>query len=305
MKLLFLYLSLILFVSPVYGANKLNVITTTTTLKSIVESIGGPLVSVNSITKGPQDPHFIEAKPSYMVKARKANLLVAVGLELEVGWLPHIIRGSRNPKIVKGKAGYLDASSFITAIDSFPLLSDRSQGHIHRLGNPHFLLDPLKTIKVAKGISERLISLDNKNRFIYESNFKKFEQQILDLHQNWTTRIKKTSVEKVMTYHKTLNYFLKRYNLEHAGSIEAKPGIPPTAKHLISLVKKANQDKVTCILNESFFETNAGKRIQKSAPLHLEVVPTEVYSTPKATSYINLIEQLVLSVENCSKQLDK
>ena len=302
MKTLFVFL---LVVFPIAAFAKLNVLTTTTSLKSIAESVGGKYIKVTSITRGPQDPHFVEAKPSYMVKARKADLIITVGLELEIGWLPKIIQGSRNPKIKDGNPGHLEASRFITPMEVQQGRVDRSQGDVHGLGNPHFILDPVRAIEIAKAISKRLSELDASNQTHYQKNAEDFEKKINQKLLEWTKRIKGAGIEKVVTYHKTLNYFLHRFNLKLLGEIEPKPGIPPTAKHILSLMETIRREKISCILVESFFETNAAERIKKSVPVHIEVVPTEVKATRKAKDYEALIEAIVSSIEKCGKEKRK
>ena len=281
---------------------KLNVLTTTTTLKSIAESVGGEHIKATSITKGLQDPHFVEAKPSYMVKARRADLIIAVGLELEIGWLPNIIRGSHNPKIMEGALGYFEAGRFITPIEVRHGKVDRSEGDVHGLGNPHFTLDPVRVIEVAKAISKRLSKLDAGNEAYYQQNVKDFEKKINQKLLEWTERVKRTGIEKVITYHKTFNYFLHLFNLKLLGEIEPRPGIPPTAKHILSLVETIERERVSCILVGSFFETNAAERIKQSVPVHIESVPTEVNAAQGATDYEALIETIVSAIENCGKE---
>ena len=304
MKTLFVFL-LAFQGFPIEAFAKLNVLTTTTTLKSIAQSIGGQYIKVTSMTKGSQDPHFVEAKPSYMIKARKADLIITVGLELEIGWLPNIIRGSRNPKIMDGNPGHFEANRFITPIEVQHGRVDRSQGDVHGLGNPHFTLDPTRAIEIAKAISKRLSKLDASNEVHYQKSVTDFEKKINQKLLEWTERIKQTGIEKVVTYHKTLNYFLHRFHLKLLGEIEPKPGIPPTAKHILSLMETIKREKVSCILVESFFETNAAERIKKSIPVHIEVVPTEVNATRKATDYEALIETIVFSIEKCGEKKRK
>lgn len=304
MKTLFVFL-LAFQGFPIAAFAKLNVLTSTTTLKSIVESVGGQYIKVTSITRGSQDPHFVEAKPSYMIKARKADLIIGVGLELEIGWLPRIIRGSRNPKIMDGNPGYFEAGRFITPIEVQHGRVDRSQGDVHGLGNPHFMLDPTRAIEIAKAISKRLSELDASNEVHYQKNAKDFEKKINQKLLEWTERAKQTGIEKVITYHKTLNYFLHRFNLKLLGEIEPRPGIPPTAKHILSLMETIRREKVSCILVESFFETNAAERIKKSVPVQIEVVPAEVNATRKATDYEALIETIVSSIEKCGEEKRK
>ncbi len=281
---------------------ELKIITTTTTLKSLVEKVGGKFVTVESITKGPQDPHFVEAKPSYMVKLRRADLIVSVGLDLEVGWLPNIIRGARNPNLIKGKPGHLKAGQLIEPIEVPKGSVSRAQGDIHGFGNPHFLLDPDRAIQVGQGISEKLTELDPKNKSGYEKNFSTFKNKTLKLTRDWELRVAESGIANIVTYHKTLNYFLQRFKINLSGSIEPQPGIPPTAKQIIALIKKIKKDKVVCILNESFFEKMAAERLKKDTPVTVKVVATEVGATPQAKNYFELVESLVSAVESCKKR---
>jgi zinc/manganese transport system substrate-binding protein len=284
---------------------KLNVLTTTTTLKSIAEVVGGGYVNVNSITKGSQDPHFIEAKPSYMVKARRTDLLVSIGMDLEIGWLPNIIRGARNPSITGGNMGFLETGVYIDPIEVSQGKVDRSLGDIHARGNPHFILDPKRAIVVAQKISDRFSKLDPSHQSTFAQNTADFKLKIENKMQDWSDRIQAAGVKDVITYHKTLNYFLKRFNMRLLGSIEPKAGIPPTARHILSLIDAIKVSQASCILIESYFESSAVKRIEKSVPIQIEVVAAEVGATKTATNYQALIESLVVAIEKCGTLVQK
>ena len=293
-----IFLTLV-FSTPLWG--KLNIVTTTTTLKSVAKAVGGDLVEVTSITKGPQDPHFVEARPSYMVIVRSAHLVISVGLDLEIGWLGNILRGSRNPKVLQGRSGHLDVSTFIKPIEVMETKVDRSMGDIHPKGNPHFTLDPLRVVKIARGIEQKFSQLDEKNAGYFKQRADQFARKIEGQQDIWSERIKKSGVKELVTYHRTLGYFLERFNLQLVGEIEPKPGIPPTAKHIIGLIGKLKERGGGCILVESFFETTPARRINKSVPVHIETIPTEVESTRGARDYQSLIEEIVLAIERCSK----
>ena len=290
------------FLFPSKGWARLNVLTTTSTLKSIVGSIGKEWIHVDSIAKGPENPHFLEAKPSYMVKGRRADLLLAVGLELEVGWLFNILMRSKNPRIMRGQPGYLDVSEFIKPLGVKKGRINRFEGDVHSLGNPHFLLDPIRALEVAKGISKWLSERNGENAKQYQKNVQVFEKKILQKISKWKKRIKRSGIQKVITYHKTLDYFLKSFDIKLAGTLEPKPGIPPTAKHILSLLEIIRKERVSCILIESFFETRVGEKIQKRVPVSIETVPVEVEATEGAKDYESLIEEVVRAVENCKTQ---
>jgi zinc/manganese transport system substrate-binding protein len=291
-------LSLALLVSSPSFAT-LNVVATTTTMRELVREVCGTRCKVESIVRGPQDPHFVEAKPSYMVKLRDADLLVAAGLDLEVGWLPNVVRGSRNPSIQPGRPGYFDAGSAIQAIEIPVGQIDRAEGDVHPLGNPHFQLDPLRFAQAAEALGARLGVLDSAGRESYARAAAAFASRIRARHEDWARRVRAAGVPGVITYHRTLNYFLDRYSLKLVRSIEPKPGIPPTAKHIIDLMDTMKSTGTSCVLVESFFETDAVERLRKSVPVRDRVVPTEIEAMPEATSYEALIESLVGAVEYC------
>lgn len=277
-----------------YSANaKLNVVTTTTTLKNLVEQVGQDKVDVISITKSNQDPHFVEAKPSYMVKMRNADLVVAVGFDLEIGWLPNVLRGTKNPKLLPDMPGYLSADVSVQPIEKSDKV-DRSLGDIHAKGNPHFHLDPIRTKGFVLAIAERLSALDSKNSIFYKSNAEGFNKKIDDKMIQWQQSVVTSKVKSAVTYHKTLNYFLDRFKITLTGNIEPKPGVPPSAKHFIALIKKMKTQNTTCILNESFFEDTAAKRLSKATKASVQIVLTEVKS-----NYLDLIDELVNSVKSC------
>lgn len=303
MKFVFIGKILLLLFLPleVQAEEKLNVLTSTMNLKSITESIGGGKIQLESITRGPQDPHFLSAKPSYMLKVRRANLLVFAGMDLEVGWLPGIVKGARNLKIRKGQAGYLDTSQFVEALSVPKGKVDRFFGDVHPFGNPHFLLDPLRAIQVSKGVSQRLSLLDPKNKSYYMENQKQFENSIKEKTKAWRKRIKDSGITKVVTYHDSFEYFLDQFQLNLVGLVEEKSGIPPSAKHILKLVKKMKDSRCSCILMSSFYNNKRVKKINDAIPVHIETVAIEVMALEKVENYALVIEGIVQAVENCGK----
>lgn len=291
------FLIIILMLAGACSAQaKLKVMTTTATLEALVKEVGQDKVEVSSLTKSTQDPHFVEAKPSYMVKLRQADLLVTVGLGLEVGWIGNVQRGAKNPKILMGNSGFFSVEDHIDAIEVYEGRVDRAEGDVHPSGNPHFHLDPLKAAEVAKALAKKLGELDSSNSEFYRDRASAFDEKIRLRMKEWQSRIQNANIKSVLTYHKSLNYFLKRFDLISVSTIEPKPGIPPTAKHIISLIKLVKNKNVKCVLNESYFETTAGERIKRETGASLQVVPVEVQS-----DYFDLIDSQVTAVENCGK----
>lgn len=287
----------LLSVWPLLSQAKLDILTTTTNLRSLVDKIGGDRVKVESLCKGTQDPHYIEAKPSYMLKASRADLLVSVGLELEIGWLPLIVRGARNPKIKRGNSGHFVAGDFIKTLERPTGTISRADGDIHSEGNPHFLLDPQKALIIAERLKDKLSSLDKKNSGFYTKNYQAFFDEIHSQMKEWKKRVKPGT--KVITYHKTLTYFLHQFDIENVSLLEPKPGIPPTARHILSVMKIAKEQGVRLALIENYFDPTVAHRITKDVKgLKVTVVPVSVGGEPNIKSLVDLYERLIHAVEN-------
>lgn len=252
------YFSLLFFISLSSFA-KLKVVTTTTNLMSIVEELGGDRVTVSSLCQGAQDPHFLQAKPSFMLDVSKADLLIAVGLELESAWLPLIVRGARNPSLRPGSSGYLELGTFITPIEQVKGEITRADGDVHPSGNPHFMLDPLMVKKVAGEVTKKLLSLSKENKDYFLDRYKSFIKKLNAKHFEVKEALK--SKHNVITYHRTLSYFYKRYGISNIAYLEPKPGVPPTAKHILDVVAKAKDKKLSAVLVENYFDLGIAKKM--------------------------------------------
>ena len=281
---------------PFTGHAKLKILTTTKNLENLVEMVAGNKVEVESFSKGTQDPHYIEAKPSYMLKASRADLLVSVGLELEVGWLPLILRGARNPKLREGGEGSFIAGDFIETLEKPTAAISRADGDVHPEGNPHFLLDPFNALKIAEKLKEKLKKLDPKNSSEYESNFRKFSSTLTLKVKQWKKRVKFGT--KVITYHKTLTYFYNRFGIKNVSLLEPKPGVPPSAGHILGVMKKARSEGVKLAIVENYFDPAVANRVSKDVSgLKVHLVPVSVAGEPKILNLFDLYERLVSSVE--------
>lgn len=194
--------------------DKLNIVTTTPNLASIAESVGGEHVSVTSIGSGDEDPHFIQAKPSYMMKARKEDLWIRVGLELEIGYEGLILQGSRNPRIQINTPGHLDASEGIMKLEVPTSKIDRSMGDVHPLGNPHYWLDPYNGKIIAQNICQRLKQLDPDDANDYDRNLAAFNSKLDNAMAGWVAKLKPFEHAKIVAYHRSWPYFANRFNLD-------------------------------------------------------------------------------------------
>lgn len=254
---------------------KLRVVTTTTDLAYIVKSLGGESVTVENIVKGYQDPHYVQAKPSFLVALSKADLFVINGLDLEIGYVPLLLQGARNPAIMPGTAGFLDCSVFVKPIEITQSV-DRTKGDIHPLGNPHYWLDPQNAALVAEGIAARLIKLMPQNEASISGNRKKLLKSLKEAEDYAVKKLAPFRDKQVITYHATFNYFLKRFGIKTAGFIEPKPGIPPSPLHLHNLIKEIKRGDVIMILNENYFEEDAARMISEKSGVPFKVLPSSV-----------------------------
>lgn len=297
------FLSIILF--QLLAANafaKLNVLTTTTDLAAIVTEVGGNYISVDSICKGTQDPHYVEAKPSFMMKANRADLLIAVGLDLEVGYIPPILAGSRNPKIVKGSDGYLEAGSLITPLELPSGGISRADGDVHPYGNPHFTLDPIRDGEVAIGIAQRLGKLDPGHAEYFMTAAKAFQNRMKTKTKLWQARIQKCGVKKTITYHKTLTYFMDRFGIQVPLQLEPKPGVPPTTGHLLDVIHTMKQQAINLVLIENYFDASIAHKIKTELPnSRVYSVAVSVDGSPRVKNLDEMFEQLVWTIEASTK----
>src|SRR5262245_7093997 len=279
--------------APATARAELRVVTTTTDLGYFARTIGGDRVHVDSICQGTQEPNFVQARPSYMVTLSRADLLVAVGLELEVGWLPSLIQGARNPAINPGRPGYFEAASAIRPIDVPQGGADRSRGDIHPFGNPHFWLDPLNAKLAAKAIAERMAQVDAKNAEFFRSNERAFEARVDRKMSQWTAQMAPFKNTKIASYHATFNYFHRRFGLTGIGYLEDRPGIPPSPAHLVDLIRQMKAEKVPVIFHESFYDHSTSDMVASKTGARVLVLPTSVGGAKGVTTYEQLIDTLV------------
>lgn len=276
---------------------KLQILTTTTNLKSIVEFVGGDNVDVESFCKGTQDPHYIEAKPSYTLKASKADLLISIGLDFEIGWLPLIVRGSRNPKLLAGAGGRFVAGEFIDTLEKPISMVSRADGDVHPEGNPHFLLDPVNALIIAEKLKEKFKQLDQKNSDVYEQNYYNFSIAMKAKIIEWKKRLK--TGKRVISYHKTLTYFYHQFGIENVAVLEPKPGVPPSAGHILDIMEKAKRKEVKLVLVENYFDPTVANRVAKSVVgLKVDIVPVAVDGEKNISNLFALYERLVSAVED-------
>lgn len=298
MKLIFLFSILFFSIS---SFAKLQVITTTSDLGALAIAVGGDAIEVISLAKGTQDPHQIEAKPSFMVKMRDADLVIAHGLELESAWLGPLIQGARNPKIAGGK-NVLELAGQLNPIEVPKGSISRAEGDVHPGGNPHFQLDPERLGKAALLIADKLAQLSPAQSSTFQANAKKFQAHMLDKMKEWQARIKKSGIHEIVTYHKSFSYFCDRFGLICQLQLEPKPGIPPTASHLMDVLEQIHQRHLRLVLIENLYDDSVENKLKQDDPkLVIKRVPVSVGGEERIKSNEDLIEDLVKTVEGATK----
>jgi len=279
-----------------FGADaeaKVHVVTTIDTFADLARKVGGDRVDVKSLSHGYMDPHFVEPKPSLVIDLNRADLLVHVGLELEIGWLPPLVLGSRNEKITLGQPGNLDASSQIPVLDVPTTKIDRSLGDIHPQGNPHYWIPPENALIVAKEIAQRLEQIDGSGAATYRANLKKFEDEVGKRRAEWEKRAAPVRGMKIVTYHKSWSYVSKWLGLQEVGYVEPKPGIPAPPSHIASLIAFMRREGVKVILMESFYPRNTVDLVAEKAGARSLVMPSDVGATPEIKDYFALVDAVV------------
>ncbi|RJP64991.1 MAG: zinc ABC transporter substrate-binding protein [Candidatus Abyssobacteria bacterium SURF_17] len=324
----------LLFSSTGECAEKLNVLTTHTVLKSIGEEVGKQHVSVSCLATGKEDPHAIQAKPSYMVNARKADLLIIIGMEMEIGYEQLVIDGSRNNKIRFGQPGYLDVSLNVLRREVPTTRVDRSMGDVHPLGNPHYWMDPYNARIVAQSIAERLAQLDPDNAAEYRANCADFMRRIdsamfgeelvkefgserlwslalaeqldaflkekarNDAGNGWYQQLQPYRGKQIITYHRSWGYFAERFGLTVVAELEPKPGIPPSPGHLLQVVQIAQRHSVPVIVMEPYYSIRAADFVAEKTGAKVLEVTNAVGGQPGVNDYVSLIDSAVKKLKD-------
>jgi zinc/manganese transport system substrate-binding protein len=267
-----------------------NVVAATEDLADLTRQVGGDKVKVETIARGYQDPHFVEAKPSFILKLAKADLLVAVGRELEIGWLPPLVDQSRNARIRPGADGYLDASLSARILDVPTGPITRAEGDVHPLGNPHYWLDPDNGRRVAKAIADKLAGLDPADAPVFAARYADFDKRLAEAEKRWDAAMAPYKGLKIVTYHKSWPNFAERFGLSVVGYVEPRPGIPPSPGHTIELIAEMKRQGVRILLVEPYFDLRTPNSIGRETGAKVLVMPPSVGGEKEITSYFELFD---------------
>jgi zinc/manganese transport system substrate-binding protein len=283
----------LVFLAPLAARAELHLVSSLPVLGSIAKEVGGDRISVESLAKGYQDPHFVEPKPSLMITLNRADLLLYVGLDLEIGWLPPLVLGSRNPKIQTGELGSLDCSQAIPVLDVPATKIDRSMGDIHPLGNPHYWIPPENAKRIARLVADRMGQLDPGGRDAYAKGLASFNSRVDAKERDWAPLAGKLRGIKIVTYHKSWSYVSKWLQMEEVGYLEPKPGIPPDPGHLLRLIQLMRADKVRLLLVEDFYNLGTARLVAEKGGAKLLDLPTDVGAKPEIKSWFDLTDTIV------------
>jgi ABC-type Zn uptake system ZnuABC Zn-binding protein ZnuA len=281
---------LAILASSLSGASKLNVVTSTEDLAAIAREVGGDRVNVDSIARGYQDPHFVEPKPSFLLKLQKADLLVAVGMQLEIGWLPPLITQSRNSKIQVGTAGYLDASTSCRILEAPAGQITRADGDVHPLGNPHYWLDPENGRRIAKALQGRLGQLQSADAAYFAGRYADFDRRLAAAEKTWEAKMAPYRGRKVITYHRSWPNFCARFGLVVVDYVEPKPGIPPSPSHTLELIGTMRQQGIRLILMEPYFAIDTPRSVAQKTGGQVVVLLPSVGGVKEVTDYFQLFD---------------
>jgi zinc/manganese transport system substrate-binding protein len=288
--LAFMFTALLLAPVVARAQGKLTVMTTTEDLASIAREVGGDHVTVEAMARGYQDPHFVEAKPSFILKLQKADVLVLVGRELEIGWLPPLIQQSRNSKIQPGAAGYLDASLQATILEVPTGQVTRAMGDVHPLGNPHYWMDPENGKRVGKEIADKLSELRPNDTAFYQQKLADFTSRLDTAEKRWLADMAPYKGTKVVTYHRSFPNFAERFGLDIIGYVEPKPGIPPSPQHTLDLINEMKRQNVKVMLIEPYFDLKTPNAIGRDTGAQVLVMPPSVGGVKEITDYFSLFD---------------
>ena len=289
------------FLSVVFTASaKLNVVATLPDFGSLAREVGGDKVDVIVLAKPTEDPHFVDARPSFVVALRNADVLIDGGAELEIGWLPPLLQNARNPKIETGKPGRVVASQGVRLMN-VPTNVTRAAGDVHVLGNPHFTTDPIIAKAVAQHIAQAFSAVDGANAGSYDANYKKFEATINSKLQQWGAKMLPFKGQSVVAYHDSWPYFAHRFGIGIDIFLEPKPGIPPSPSHLAEVIAQIKSQHIKAIIVEPFHDRKIAERVASATGAKVVDFAQFPGGLPGTDSYGQLIDKLVANLSTALK----
>ena len=274
---------------PAAAQPKLKVVTSTTDLYAIARAVGGDRIAATHISEGYQDPHFVEAKPSFVLRLRDADVFAFIGLDLEIGWMPLLLDGARNPEILPGGPGYVDVSRVIPVIDVPSGPVDRSQGDVHPRGNPHYWLDPANGKRIANLFRDKFSELDPAGAAVYARNAQAFANELDAAAREWAPLLAQIKGKPVVAWHTSWRYFAQYTGMNIVGFIEPKPGVPPSPAHLAGLIQTMKRTGAKTIIMEPFYDRKTADLVARHTGAQVLVLPPSVGGQRGLDDYVSVL----------------
>ena len=272
------------------AADKINVMTATQDLASLAAEVGGDRITVESVAKGYQDPHFVEPKPSFLLKLKKADLLLVVGLQLEIGWLPPLITQSGNSKIQVGNPGYMDMSQYCEILEIPTKQVTRAEGDVHPLGNPHYWLNPENGRRIAKALQNKFSEMRPGDAAYFAQRYADFDKRLTAAEKRWDAAMAPYRGRKVVTYHRSWPNFCERFGLVVVDYVEPKPGIPPTPSHTLEVINTMKREGIKLVLVEPYFDLRTPNSIAQATGGKVLVLLPSVGGVKEVSDYFQLFD---------------
>ena len=274
---------------------QMRVVATTPDLAAVARDIGGDRVNVVALAKPTEDPHFVDAKPSFIVTLNRADALIEGGAELELGWLPPLMENARNGKIAAGAPGHVVASEGIKLLE-IPTSFDRSKGDIHSLGNPHFMIDPVNVKVVARNIASHFAEIDPKSASVYNANLAKFDAKLDAKQAQWQQELAPYRGAKIVSYHRDFVYLAQRFGLNLVDELEPKPGIAPSPAHLAEVIGKMRANNAKVILVQPFQNRKTAETVARQTGATVIDAPQQPGAASNTSSWFDNMDNLVGSI---------
>lgn len=285
-------IALLVTASGFFGLGKLNIITSYRYIADIARRVGGDNVTVTALARGNRDPHFVTPKPSFIAKLRKADLLIINGGQLEVGWLPPVIRQANNPKVSPGSRGFLSFMPLVEPLDKHEDVS-RAQGDVHPEGNPHIQLDPHHIPVFANAVARKLCQLDPGNCKVYEDNLAAFIKKWQEKLTEWDYKMGRIKGKKVVQYHKLYEYLFHRYHIEAVATLEPLPGIPPTSRHVADVMAIIKSNDIRLIVQDVYHSAKTAKYAASKTGAKVALIPHDIGAVKEVTDIFSLFDEIV------------
>lgn len=270
----------------------IRIVTTTTDLAALAQAVGGDTVSVEPLTRGTRDPHFAAARPSMIRKIFRADLLLLIGADLEIGWLPAALKAGRNSKVLPGGRGYLDLSTAVKLIGKPTGPVTRAMGDVHAKGNPHYWLDPNNGRMIAKALAERFEKLDPSNAAVYRSRLAAFERRLDEKISSWRALFANIRGKSILSHHKTFSYFARAFGFRVVGYVEPLPGIAPSAAHIEGLIERVKRERIGVLIMAPYYNRRAAQLLNDRTKIKVVVLPQSVGAAPGIESYTDLFDAI-------------